>query len=81
MTETALTLDETLEAGFFGESVDPTPNHAYTVAGVGAGEATPETDPKAKEAATARRDELAARFSDTAAAKPAAKRSTKAESS
>lgn len=30
--------------GFYGVAVDPTDNHAYTVAGVLAGEATPETD-------------------------------------
>ena len=34
------------EQGFRGApvDVDPTPNHAYTVAGVLAGEPTPETD-------------------------------------
>lgn len=32
------------EQGFRGTKVDPTPNSAYTVAGVVAGEPTPETD-------------------------------------
>lgn len=42
--EVAANLEAEQEQGFRGESVDPTPNHAYTVAGVTAGEPTPETD-------------------------------------
>jgi hypothetical protein len=37
-------MDEETEQGFRGQKVDPTPNSAYTVAGVTSGEATPETD-------------------------------------
>ena len=35
---------EELEKGFRGPKIDPTPNEAYTVQGVVAGELTPETD-------------------------------------
>jgi hypothetical protein len=37
-------VDDETERGFLGVEVDTTPNHAYTVAGVTAGEPTPETD-------------------------------------
>jgi hypothetical protein len=37
-------LDQEHEQGYFGTKVDPTPNEAYTVSGVLAGEPTPETD-------------------------------------
>jgi hypothetical protein len=37
------TIAEEKEQGFRGTPVDKTPNHAYTVAGVTAGEETPET--------------------------------------
>ena len=37
--------------GYHGVAIDPTPNHAYTVAGRIAGEPTPETDDKAAEEA------------------------------
>lgn len=40
-------VDEETEQGFRGDKVDPTPDHAYTVAGVTAGKPTPETDEKA----------------------------------
>jgi hypothetical protein len=43
--EVAEKLQAEQEAGGRGVFVDPTPNHAYTVAGVTAGEPTPETDP------------------------------------
>lgn len=43
--EVAEKLGDEQEQGFRGVAVDPTPNHAYTVAGVTAGEPTPETDP------------------------------------
>jgi len=39
-------LEEANEQGFLGEKVDPTPNEAYTVAGVTSGAPTPETDDK-----------------------------------
>lgn len=38
--------DKAQEQGFFGIEADPTDNAAYTVAGVVAGEPTPETDPE-----------------------------------
>jgi hypothetical protein len=34
------------EQGFRGVEIDPTPNEAYTVAGVTSGQPTPETDPE-----------------------------------
>jgi hypothetical protein len=37
-------LSEEQERGYRGTVPDPTPNHAYTVAGVTGGEPTPETD-------------------------------------
>jgi hypothetical protein len=39
-------VDKAEERGLLGVEVDPTDNHAYTVAGVLAGEPTPETDPE-----------------------------------
>lgn len=39
--------DRAEDRGFLGVETDPTPNSAYTVAGVLAGEPTPETDPDA----------------------------------
>ncbi|GGM04772.1 hypothetical protein GCM10010099_21120 [Streptomyces cinereus] len=36
--------DEATDKGYLGVPVDPTDKHAYTVAGVVAGEPTPETD-------------------------------------
>jgi hypothetical protein len=38
-------VDEAEDKGYIGVPVDPTDKHAYTVAGVIAGEPTPETDP------------------------------------
>lgn len=38
-------VDKETEQGFIGTEVDPTPNSAYTVAGVTSGAPTPETDP------------------------------------
>ncbi len=46
------------EKGFRGVEVDPTPNEAYTVAGVTSGQPTPETDKDTAE--EARRGVLAA---------------------
>jgi len=41
------------EQGFRGVEVDQTPNENYTLRGVASGAPTPETDPAAKQAATA----------------------------
>lgn len=43
--------DEETEQGFRGTKVDPTPDSAYSVAGVTKGAATPETDDAAAEKA------------------------------
>jgi hypothetical protein len=40
-------VDEETDQGFRGTKVDPTPDAAYSVAGVTKGAATPETDDKA----------------------------------
>jgi hypothetical protein len=40
-------MDEAHAKGYEGYAPDPTPNSAYTVAGVTAGAPTPETDEKA----------------------------------
>ena len=45
-------MDKVQEKGHFGDAVDPTPNEAYTVAGVTAGDPTPETDVEAEKAAS-----------------------------
>lgn len=47
----ALDPEAALEAGYFGERLDPTPVENYTVAGVTAGKPTPETDTTAAEEA------------------------------
>lgn len=44
-------MDEITEKGYRGVAVDPTPNEAYTVAGVTSGAPTPETDVEAEKAA------------------------------
>ena len=44
-------MDVETEQGFRGVKVDPTENFNYTVAGVGSGAPTPETDPEAARAA------------------------------
>lgn len=41
-------LEAEQEQGYRGVAADPTPNHAYTVEGVTAGEPTPETDDDAR---------------------------------
>lgn len=46
--EVAEKIEAENEQGFRGTKADPTPNSAYTVAGVTSGEATPETDEKAR---------------------------------
>jgi hypothetical protein len=40
-------LEQATEDGYLGVKVDPTPDEAYTVAGVTKGQPTPETDEKA----------------------------------
>jgi hypothetical protein len=65
----AWTHEDALDAGFFGARVDPTPNHAYTLEGVGAGEPTPETDAGAKQAA----QEHLAKLTAATAAEPTPK--------
>lgn len=44
-------VQEDEDKGYHGTKVDPTPNEAYTVAGVTAGMPTPETDPALRAAA------------------------------
>lgn len=44
--ETQKVVDEAEGRGYIGVPVDPTPKSHYTVAGVVAGEPTPETDPE-----------------------------------
>ena len=45
--EVQATVDAAEDVGFIGTKVDPTPNEAYTVAGVTSGAETPETaEPK-----------------------------------
>lgn len=51
--------DADREKGYHGETPDPTPNAAYTVAGVTGGAPTPETDQDAKAAAEQSAAELA----------------------
>jgi hypothetical protein len=46
------------EQGYWGSVPDPTPNEAYTLAGVIEGQPTPETDAKLRAAAEARSEEL-----------------------
>lgn len=46
------------ERGYRGTVADPTPNSAYTVAGVTSGEPTPETDADAAAEAASRRANL-----------------------
>jgi len=77
----AFTGEDADEAGFFGVKADPTPNHAYTLEGVAAGEATPETDDGAKQAAADRKAELADRFGGNVEEAAPAKSTTKASSS
>jgi hypothetical protein len=52
-------MDAEHDQGFRGTKVDPTPNEAYTVAGVLKGAPTPETDEKAADEAKARQADLA----------------------
>ena len=61
-------VDAENEQGFVGIEVDPTPNSAYTVAGVTAGEPTPETDPAAAKAVGSRRFDTALTGADPARA-------------
>ncbi|HET7386853.1 MAG TPA: hypothetical protein VFJ19_09360 [Nocardioidaceae bacterium] len=45
--EVQAAVSEAEDKGYYGSTPDPTPNEAYTLAGVNAGQATPETDDKA----------------------------------
>ena len=51
---------EANEKGYWGEVTDPTPNEAYTLAGVTSGQPTPETDPDLQAEAERRAAELGA---------------------
>lgn len=55
-------MDEEAKKGFRGVEVDDTPNSAYTVAGVVAGEPTPETDVELSRKRRAELDERSGRF-------------------
>lgn len=57
--------DKVAEKGYVGESTDPTPAHAYTVAGVTKGEPTPETDKGAAEKAREHQASLAEGVTET----------------
>jgi hypothetical protein len=57
--------DEAEAKGYWGETPDPTPNSAYTLGGVTAGEPTPETDPKLRAEATEASEELAEELTPT----------------
>ena len=46
------------EKGYWGTVPDPTPNEAYTLAGVSQGQPTPETDPDLKAEALTRSEAL-----------------------
>lgn len=52
-------VDTETERGFRGVEVDITPNEAYTVPGVVAGQPTPETDAKAADEAAAHARDIA----------------------
>lgn len=52
-------VDQETEQGYRGLKTDPTPNEAYTVAGVTQPAPTPETDTGARQAAQARESEIA----------------------
>jgi hypothetical protein len=52
-------MDIDTERGYHGTVPDPTPNAAYTVAGVTSGAATPETDEDAKAEAEATTEAVA----------------------
>lgn len=59
VAQAAAKMDAETDAGYSGTVPDPTPNHAYSVAGVTAGEPTPETDQGAYDAAQAAHREIA----------------------
>ena len=56
--------EEQFEQGYFGAKVDPTPDENYTVAGVTSGKATPETDEKAAQKASAEASAARSRFTE-----------------
>lgn len=59
-------VDREEEQGFRGVEVDPTPNEAYTVAGVTSGQPTPETDDDAAEQARKAQADTATRAAGVA---------------
>lgn len=58
--------DEDEARGFRGVETDPTPNEAYTIAGVTSGAPTPETDDDAAETARKAQSETATRAAGVA---------------
>lgn len=60
--EVQTAMDKETEQGFRGVEVDDTPNSAYTVAGVVAGEPTPETDVELSRKRRAELEERSGRF-------------------
>jgi len=59
VAEVQRSVDAENERGYVGVKVDPTPNEAYTLAGVAAGQPTPETDPATAAAVRDRQYRLA----------------------
>lgn len=59
------TVDRESDQGYRGVVADPTPNSAYTVSGVVAGEPTPETHEAQADKAAARARELGRRLGPT----------------
>lgn len=68
------TMDRWHEVGARGVPVDPTPNEAYTVAGVTKGAATPETDLDAEAKARGASGPIAAAKADAEALEKASDR-------
>lgn len=62
--------DKETEQGYRGVVADPTPNSAYTLAGVVAGEPTPETHDEQADRAAARLKDLGRRMEPTGRDKP-----------
>lgn len=57
--------DKETDQGYRGVVADPTPNSAYTIAGVTSGEPTPETHEEMADKAAARARELGRRMEPT----------------
>lgn len=58
-------VDKESAQGYRGVVADPTPNSAYTLSGVAAGEPTPETHEEQADKAAARRREMSKRMEPT----------------